>query len=382
MTTWERVCADARELVERLIAVRSANPPGNEDRMVEVLLPALGDAGLEPMPLRLEDDRSSIVVRIAGETPGSLVLCGHLDTVNAEPEQWTSDPWTPRRDGDRLFGLGAADMKGGVAVLVAVMRELGRRAIRPGQDVVLVLTADEERGYRGAADIVERGLLDDARMLLIAEPTGGQPYIGQKGELWVECRFLGCAGHGSIPESGVNAVVPAAAFCLRLIEEARSFGEVEGRGRTSLNIGRIEGGTQVNIVPDRARVELDLRVGNEEERNRVLGLIEHVGRTMASSWGARFEHDVFNDRAPICDVVEDPAVARFLALHAQVTGRSQTRRIAPYSTDAVAIVSRLHVPVVIYGPGRIEDAHRPDEVLDLTSLDEAVKVIGRYAGLS
>ena len=370
------------DLLETLIGIRSVNPPGDEDRVVDVIEAILTEIGLQQTRIRLDEGRSSLVVRLKGREPGSLVLCGHLDTVNTDRDSWVSDPWTARKDGTRLYGLGAADMKGGVTALVTILRELVRREVKPLHDIVLALTADEERGYRGAASVAETGLIDDALLLLIAEPTGGRAYVGQKGELWVECTFSGQAAHGSIPETGTSAILPAAEFCLHLAEQKRSFPEVPGRGRTSLNIGTMAAGAQVNIVPDRARIELDLRVVTELERNRVLALIEEAGQRIAASRGAQFSCRVFNDRAPITNTAEDPQVARFLELQSRVTGRPVKLEIAPYSTDAVEIVPRCKMPVIIYGPGRIEQAHQPNEYIDLDTLDEVLEVIGRFVGLS
>jgi len=378
----ERMQDEAIGLLETLIGIKSVNPPGNEDRIADAVEAILAGAGLETTRVPLEDGRSSVVARLKGKKPGSLVMCGHLDTVNTDPGEWSSDPWIAKRDGSRLYGLGSADMKSGVAVLIAVMLELVRREVEPSHDIVLALTADEERGYRGAASVAKAGLIDDALLLLITEPTGGRAYIGQKGELWVECVFSGRAAHGSIPDSGVSAILPAAEFCLALADARHTFPEVPGRGQTSLNIGMIEAGVQVNIVPDRARIELDIRFVTKQERERVLALIEKTGEEIASSHSAGFSHRIFNDRAPITSAPEDEQVSQFLKVHSQVTNRPAKLEIAPYSTDAVAIVPGRNMPVIIYGPGRIEQAHQPNEYLELNTLEEALEVIGRFVGLT
>jgi len=378
----ERVRDETVRLLETLIGIKSVNPPGNEDRIAEAVETILVGAGLQTTRVPLEDGRSSVVARLKGTQPGALVMCGHLDTVITDPDEWSSDPWVAKHDGTRLYGLGSADMKSGVAVLMSIMLELARRDVEPTHDIVLALTADEERAYRGAASVADAGLIDDALLLLITEPTGGRAYIGQKGELWVECVFSGRAAHGSVPESGISALLPAAEFCLALAEERRTFPVVPGRGRTSLNIGMIEAGVQVNIVPDRARIELDIRFVTEQDRDRVLVLIEKIGGNIASSHGARFSHRIFNDRAPITSAPEDKQVTQFLKVHSQVTDQPVKLEIAPYSTDAVAIVPGRDMPVIIYGPGRIEQAHQPDEYLELDTLEEALEVIGRFVGLT
>jgi len=379
-----RACGDeARreivELLETLIKIRTVNPPGEEDRAVEFIESYLLELGVDSQRVPLEPGRNSLVARIPGASEGSFVLCGHLDTVDTDPEKWTStDPFTPKRDGDRLWGLGAADMKSGVAVILQVAKEIVRQGVMPLYDLVLALTADEERAYRGAASVAASGLIDDARLLLIAEPTGRSAYIGQKGELWVEATFRGKGGHGSIPEAGTNAILPAAAFCIELDQQSRQFPELSGLGRTSLNIGQLDGGWQVNVVPDTATVRLDSRVVSSQERDRVLALIEDVGASCANMYGARFEYRVFNDKERIVSDDENADIMRFLQIHGEVTKQAADVHIAPYSTDAVEIVPRLEVPVIIYGPGAIEQAHQPDEYVELSTLHEAMEIIMRF----
>ncbi|HDL86244.1 MAG TPA: M20 family peptidase, partial [Candidatus Acetothermia bacterium] len=168
-------------------------------------------------------------------------------------------------------------------------------------------------------------------------------------------------------------------FCLALDEQAREFAEYPGRGRTSLNIGQFDGGWQVNIVPDTARVKLDIRVVPAEDKNMVLELIEKLGAEEAAKEGASFSMNVFAYKDPIVSDADNPYVQAFLAAVAG-KGKLLPVEIAPYSTDAVEIVPRIKVPVVIYGPGDIAQAHQPDEFLDLSSLREALEVIASFVG--
>ena len=365
------------DLLEKLVSIRSANPPGNENEIAGVVNDLLRENGISTEVVPLSEGRSSLVARIPGRESGSIVLCGHLDTVNADEEKWTHPPYEPHIEGDRMWGLGSADMKSGVATIIEIALLVARSGAQPRKDIVLALTADEEHAYTGAASIAESGLIDDAQFLLITEPTAGKAYCGQKGELWVEATFSGKAAHGSVPETGVSAILPAMRFCLNLNERAKKFSKVPGRGRTSLNIGQFEGGWQVNIVPDTASVKLDIRVVSVEDKKMVLQLIEDLGAEEAKREGASFSMNVFADKDPIVSDAEDQYVQAFLSAVA-AGGEPPVVEIAPYSTDAVEIVPRLKVPVVIYGPGNIAQAHQPDEFLELSSLRMALGVIASF----
>ena len=375
----ETIEARIVELAQRLIRIPSYNPPGDEARIAQFAADWLQDTGLDPRLVPLEPGRSSVVARVPGRERRCIVLCGHLDTVGTDPEAWRVPPLEGRIEGGRLFGLGSADMKGSVAVLMHVAARLVERGVVPPQDVVLALTADEEFGYRGAATIAESGLIDDAELLVIAEPSAGHVYTGQKGELWIEVGFTGREAHGSTPELGINTILPAARFCTRLQEAMSSLPEAPGLGRTTLNIGRFRGGRQVNIVPDRSSVELDVRVIGAEDHETTLHLIDRIGAEEAEASGSQFKQSVISYHPPIVGDPDGPHVSRMLRAVTEITGRKPPTGISPFSTDAVSIAPRLNVPVLIYGAGDIAQAHQPDESVDPQELRQAYEVLWCFA---
>ncbi len=228
----QRVYTRALELAQMLIAVPSYNPPGNERVIAEVVRDVLRPSEIEATLVPLDKDRCSLVARLKGRRRGSLVLCGHLDTVKAEESKWSTPPLKPHIQSGRLYGLGAADMKSGVALMLALAMELAEQRLLPPNDLVLLLTADEEVGYRGAASVAKSGLVDDAQMLLVLEPTGCEAYGGQKGELWLRAEFDGREAHGSIPECGVNAISLAVRLMETIETAVAELQPVPGRGRT------------------------------------------------------------------------------------------------------------------------------------------------------
>lgn len=228
-------------LLQALIRIRSANPPGNEEEIARYIRDYPYENGLEVELVPLEPGRSSLVGRLPGRERGSIVLCGHLDTVAVEEdESWTKPPFEGLIEGGRLYGRGAADMKGGVAVILQAARLIAAfaRGRSPRKTLLLALTADEEQGYRGAETLIEQDFFKDAEFMVVAESTDGKVFIGEKGELWLRVRFLGRAAHGSTPELGINAILPAAVFCTRLNAEATKLPAVAGSGKMTLNIGK------------------------------------------------------------------------------------------------------------------------------------------------
>jgi len=373
----EKVRQEAVELLKTLVGIKSVNPPGNENEIAIVVKEFLVRNGIDATLVPLEEGRSSVVARIRGTNPGSVVLCGHLDTVNAHEEKWSVPPFEPRIKQGRMWGLGSADMKSGVVVILEIAKLIAQHNLTLNKDLVLALTADEENGYRGAASVTKSGLISDAEFLIIPEPTAGKVYCGQKGELWVEAVFSGRAAHASLPELGVNTVLPAARFCLNLAEAASKFREHEGRGHSTLNIGQFNGGWQVNIVPDITKVRLDSRVVSDEEKRMVLDLVQRLGEEATANTGAAFEAKTFAYKAPIVSDTSNPYIQSFLKAVAGNHSQAEME-IAPYSTDGVSIIPKLAIPMVVYGPGDIAQAHQPDEFLELSSLYKALDVFARF----
>ena len=363
-------------LTQDLVRIRTENPPGGEEEAARYARDFLTRAGVETTLVPLEGGRSSVLARIPGREAGSVVLCGHLDTVRADEGSWTVPPFDGRLASGRVHGRGAADMKGGVAVLLEIAKLLAASGQPPARSVVLALTADEEGTYRGARSIRESHGIDDARLLVVAEPTEGKVYVGQKGELWIEAVFTGKGAHGAVPHEGVNSVLPACEFSLALAEAAKGFPEEPGRGKTSLNVGVLNGGWRPNVVPEKTRVELDFRPISQEDERRAIGWVETLGKRAAKRVGATFSSRVTSGYPPISSDPRHPEVREFLAA---VVGKDEKNAgIAPYCTDAVEIAPQLGIPVILYGPGSIAQAHRPDEYVEVSSLWAVLEGLARY----
>jgi acetylornithine deacetylase/succinyl-diaminopimelate desuccinylase-like protein len=200
-------------------------------------------------------------------------------------------------------------------------------------------------------------------------------YGGQKGELWLEATFTGEEAHGSVPQTGRSAITPAIRFVQAVERAVAALPPVPDSGRTTLNVGQFTGGRQVNIVPDRAVVRMDIRVACEEHASSVLRTAGEVGRRFASETKTQLEMRTISYHPPITN----PEGLDFARRMAEISGmRRGAERICPYSTDAVSIVPALKLPVAIYGPGHIEQAHRPNEYVLLSELQQASRELWAY----
>jgi succinyl-diaminopimelate desuccinylase len=362
-------------LLASLVACGSANPPGDEEAVCALLAGKLAEAGVPFRTLAFAPKRPSLVAEIPGREPGAFILSGHLDTV-APTAAWRTDPLTLVEEEGRLYGLGACDMKGGVAVLVTAFLEIARRG-RPRHTLRLLLAADEENAYRGAAHLQQEGLLEGALFAVEAEPSAGRVLLGEPGEYWVRARFRGREAHGSTPHEGVNAILPCARFLSALEDRMRQAPSVPPFGPTTMNPGRIGGGRQVNIVPDACVAELDFRPGSEAERDRLAALLEEEGKRAAGAEGG-FELEKISWLRPCFTPAEDPRVRAFLAAARTAAGREVPAAMATYCTDLPTLFPGQSPPFVIFGPGDIHQAHQPNEYVTRTSLLESAAILERF----
>lgn len=359
---------ELNELLQRLIQIKSVNPPGNEKEIASFIKRLLLKNNIPSELVPLEEGRSSVVAKIEGKEERNITLCGHLDTVGAIEEDWSKPPLQGIIEEGKMYGRGAADMKGGVAAIIYTLILLKRRGITPQKKVQLALTADEEWGYRGVKTLVDQGFFDQTDFLIITEPTNLQVAVGEKGEVWIKAKFYGKSAHGSTPELGVNTVVPGSKFVLEVSEEYKKlFNPDPLWGNNSINIGQFHGGVQVNVVPNYSEVQLDFRVISEEDKKRALELVRKKGQDIAEEFGVQFKEEIFNYHPPIFTSLDNLYIQKFM----QVAGVKEAT-IVKYCTDGGTIIPEKKIPFIIFGPGDIAQAHQNDEYIELESLYQSV----------
>jgi acetylornithine deacetylase/succinyl-diaminopimelate desuccinylase-like protein len=253
--------ADAVELLSELIRLDTVNPPGNERPAQEMLAARLGEAGFECTLLAAEPDHPNLIARLPGEAPGeTLCLLGHVDTVPADPGEWSFDPWSGEVVDGEVLGRGAQDMKGQVAAEVAAAVDLARAGWRPERgELKLVLTADEEMGGSAGAQWLCSEHPEAVRADLILNEGGGAAFelggrrfytlcVGEKGVCRLRLRARGKAGHGSVPALGDNALLKLAAVLARFADQPPLEPTPEGIGFLSLLLDRDVPGAELELA--------------------------------------------------------------------------------------------------------------------------------------
>ena len=362
---------DPVKLTVDLIRFDTINPPGQEEACTRHLEKLLVDAGFACSIVPLAEGRPNLVARIGGsDGKPPLAFTGHTDTVPLGLKPWS----VPTHDGlirdGRVWGRGASDMKAGVAAFVAAAIEMAPRlAGTPG--IVLYITAGEETGSAGAFKLAERGMRGEAGALVVAEPTSNRPLCGHKGAMWLKAITQGVTAHGSMPDQGVNAVYAAARAVGKL--EAFDFNVARHpiMGGATLNVGTVTGGINVNSVPDRAEIGIDMRTlpGMDHARLR---------EQIASYLGPEVEIATMVDVEGVWTDPNDPWMRDVFAISEAVRSVASKVEAAPYFTDASALTPALgSVPTTILGPGPAHLAHQTDEWCEVERIVEGQQIYER-----
>ena len=361
----------ALEITRDIVRMDTRNPPGREVECAHYLGDLLSAAGIEVSYHEFAPERTSLVAVLRGEGGnGKKPLCfgGHIDVVPLGAKEWSVDPFGAEIVDGKLFGRGTTDMKAGISSFVHAALKLAREERRGTADMVMAICAGEETGCEGSYHLAEIGALGEAGAIVIAEPTSNYPILGHKGALWLKVETEGITAHGSMPEHGDNALYKAARSVTRLEEFDFNVMPHELLGRSTLNVGTMQGGLNLNSVPDHAEFTVDIRTLPQQDHAKILsGLEGYLG-----------------DENRIARIVDcggvhtpqaDPWMQEIYAVMEPILGEPIEPRGAPYFTDASALTPAYGgPPTVILGPGEMHMAHQTDEYCPVAHIEQAAEV--------
>ena len=365
--------ASAVEILDRLVAFDTVSARSNL-ALIDWAEFYLGRYGITSERSSAGAGKANLFATIGPAGAGGVVLSGHTDVVPVAGQEWQSDPFRlSERDG-RLYARGSADMKGFIALVLALVPEAARRTLKV--PLHLAFTHDEETGCFGAPALI-RALPDGAArptLAIIGEPTSMQVANRQKGCAFFRTRVTGRDGHSSAPERGVNAIAAAAEIIAAI---GRLAAEARGRARpdsgfdpphTTLSVGTIAGGSAVNIIARECAFEWDLRnlPGDDaiELKARIDAFIaaDLLPRMREVHPEASVATETVVAVPPLVPIAGSPAEA----LARRLTGANATTTIS-FATEA-GLYQEAGIPAIVCGPGSIEVAHKPDEYITRAEL--------------
>lgn len=373
-----------RDILDRLLAFDTVSSKPNMALMdyVRDLLEGAGLAvTLVPDPA---GGKANLYASTGPTGTAGVMLSGHTDVVPVEGQHWTVPPFTLTETDGRYYGRGAADMKGFVACAIEAMLLAAKRPLTV--PLHLALSYDEEIGCMGVRSLIDllAAAPVQARFCIVGEPTGMQVATGHKGKVALRATCVGREGHSALAPLALNALHLAGDFLAvvrRVQAEVAETGLRDGDydvPYTTLHVGKMSGGVQVNIVPNHATLDFEIRSLAGEDVAGLIRRLEAEAEAIVAPLRGEFpEAAIRVERLwdyPGLGTPSDAEVVRFVK---GLTGANGTIKVA-FGTEGGLFDARLGVPTVICGPGSMAQGHKPDEFV---SVEQVERCRGMLAAL-
>lgn len=365
-------------ILEALLAIDSTN--GNEEAVTDYLAACFQQQGIRSEKITFADNRANLVVEI-GTGERILGLSGHMDVVAAgDLARWNTDPFTPIQQDGRIYARGATDMKGGLAALAVAMLELEAEKIPLNGRVRLLATVGEEVGLLGSKQLTDLGYVSDLSGLIIAEPTKQQIVYAHKGVLSFKVTSVGQTAHSSMPEKGINAIDHLLTFYQKMMTLFASFTEQNPilGGVVSTN-SRIEGGFQVNSVPDFAFFQTNVRTIPEIDNDRIIQELEQlIVDCEEQDPQMQLTLEVTQTNPPVLSDKKSALIQIVQEQASQAWQKAIPLIGVSWAADSAEFIrGNSQLPIVIFGPGN-ETLHQANEYLEIA---EYLSIIDIYKAI-
>jgi acetylornithine deacetylase len=361
------------EILDRLIAFPSVvgTPNGEIAGWIAAYLQKLGaNVTLIPGP---EGDRSNLFATLGPADRPGYILSGHMDVVPAGEPDWSSDPFSMRRDGDHLFGRGTSDMKGFLATVLAAAPEFAKRELK--RPIHIAFSYDEEAGCRGVPHMIAKipDLCATPLGAIIGEPSGMRAVRAHKGKAAARITLKGLAGHSSRPDLGRNAIHAMAKVLNATIAQAAHlatgpFDEAFQPPYSSMQAGIIAGGQALNIIPEEAVMQVEARAITGVDPAGLLTPVKEAAEALAKD-GFEVEWTELN-AYPALSLAADAPLKNLVE---ELSGNESLAAVS-YGTEA-GLFQRAGIDAIICGPGDIGRAHKPDEYVLISELEACLSMI-------
>lgn len=369
----------AWRLAQELVRIDSSDPGAYEDE-IERFVKALVEAQLERLShlvlhavqieeLEVLPGRRNLMITVPGVSDEArLVYICHMDTVTLG-DGWDANtpPLGAVVCNDRLYGRGACDMKGGlacaIAALVHTLERVAADGALPRRGFSLTCSVDEEDFMRGSEAAIDAGWVGSREWVLDTEPTDGQIQVAHKGRTWFEIEMAGVTAHASQPWKGADAVAAMAEVVCSLRRVFAALPAHDELGPSTITFGQIEGGYRPYVVPDRAKVWVDMRLAPPTDTATAINMVEQaIAGAEAAVPGCRGSYTVTGDRPAIERDPNSPLLAVLKRAADDVTDEDTTVGFFTGYTDTAIIAGKTgNRNCMSYGPGSLALAHKPNE---------------------
>ncbi|EHS7510736.1 ArgE/DapE family deacylase [Listeria monocytogenes] len=367
------------QILKDIVNIDSTN--GHEEQVANYLQKLLAEHGIESEKVQYDVDRASLVSEIGSIDEKVLAFSGHMDVVDAgDVSKWKFPPFEAAEHEGKIYGRGATDMKSGLAAMIIAMIELHEEKQKLNGKIRLLATVGEEVGELGAEQLTQKGYADDLDGLIIGEPSGHRIVYAHKGSINYTIKSTGKNAHSSMPEFGVNAIDNLLLFYNEVEKFVKSIDATnEILGDFIHNVTVIDGGNQVNSIPEKAQLKGNIRsipeMDNETVKQVLVKIINKLNKQENMNLELIFDYDkqpVFSDKNSDLVHIAKSVASDIVKEEIPLLGISGTTDAAEFTK------AKKEFPVIIFGPGN-ETPHQVNENVSIENYLEMVDVYKRIA---
>lgn len=359
-----------KELLRKLIQAETTAEKG-ELAAAEIISDELGQSGIGCQIDSWGLNRANLTAQIkSGGQKGGLLFACHLDVVAPGQAGWRHPAFAAVESEGKIYGRGSVDMKGGIASVVTAIRQIVDSGVELEGDIIFVAAAGEETDSCGTERFIRgrSGRLPELAGVVIPEPTDFEVVTAHRGMLWLEVKTEGRAAHSSTPELGVNAIASMKILLAELDNYKIRFQPHKMLGKCSMSVNTITGGKEINVVPDQCSIGIDIRTLPGQQFQEIISDFEKIFAKLKQQ-NSQFEASVSVMRE--VGALETDLSCDFVKDFCSAVKISETKAVG-FTTDGPHFAS-LGAPVVIFGPGKPQLAHKPDEYIDIADVEKAVE---------
>ena len=383
MTDVEQLTQRSLGLLDRLVAFDTTSRLSNLELIAFAEEQLKQSGAVLRRVANADGSKANLIASIGPRVDGGVLLSGHTDVVPVDGQTWKSDPFTVTLRDARLYGRGTADMKGFLALAMAAAPDLAARPL--ARPVQFAFSYDEEIGCLGAPGLIEDLVREGPRpdVVIVGEPTSMEAVSGHKGIATFKVTVNGREGHSSLPHLGVSAVMAATELMASLLELSKALerdadpaSPFMPRG-PSLTIGQVHGGTAVNILARECVFQFDLRSPPGVDAQQTLGpFFEQAARLDLELKARAPEAGVRVESRSSTPPLAPEQLGRAEQLARRLAGDNGPARVVSYAAEAGQF-QNAGFSTVICGPGSIEQAHQPDEYIDVSQMERGAAFMAR-----
>jgi succinyl-diaminopimelate desuccinylase len=358
-----------KELLKNLINAESTENCG-ELAAAEVIAAEFAKFGIKSSIETWDKNRANITTHIKSEgTKQALLFACHLDVVGPGLAVWKTPPFNAVERNGKIFGRGSTDMKGGIASSVAAICKIVNSGVKLKGDIVFTAVAGEETDSCGAERFISKqNQIPKFQCVLIPEPTDFTIVSAHRGILWLEITTKGKTAHGSTPQLGINAVTSMRHFLNELDNYDIAAKKHELLGTCSLSVNTISGGKALNVVPDNCVCGIDIRIIPKVNPQDIIADFRKIFAKLKSRY-PDFDADISINRQ--ANPLETDPKNEFVRQLCSCLNIEKTVAVG-FTTDGPHFV-KLGSPVLIFGPGKPEMCHKPDEFIEIADLEKGAE---------